>query len=50
VVALRACPLKTDKRGLGQRYVTIHIDGVDIKPGMWLYSDVNGVLIAAEKL
>jgi regulator of ribonuclease activity A len=50
VMALRACPLKTDKKGEGLRDVAINIEQIKIEPGMWLYADTNGILIAEKKL
>ena len=43
-------PRKTEKRGLGERSKEIYFDGVNIKPGMWVYADINGWIVSKEKL
>jgi len=50
VKALRAHPVKTEKRGEGRLDVNVTFAGVTIHPGSYLYSDANGVVIAREKL
>jgi regulator of ribonuclease activity A len=50
VQALGATPLKTAKLGAGQRDITIHLGGVSVSPGNYIYADNNGVLVAREKL
>lgn len=50
VQALGSCPLKTDKRGEGQRDIVIDIAGVAIAPGDCIYADNNGVLVSKEPL
>ncbi len=50
VMALGSIPLKTDKLGAGQRDIEIHLGGVRVSPGDYLYADNNGVLITAGKL
>lgn len=50
VQALAAHPLKTDKRGLGDVGVAIHIGGVDIDAGDYIYADKNGVLVTKTPL
>ncbi len=50
VQALGTCPLKTDKLGAGQRDLTLHFGGVEIRPGEYLYADNNGVLVSGEAL
>ncbi|MEM8983678.1 MAG: ribonuclease E activity regulator RraA [Pseudomonadota bacterium] len=46
VQALAATPRKTEKRGLGDLNVPIHIGGVTFKPGDWVAADTNGVIRA----
>ncbi|MBV7315068.1 putative 4-hydroxy-4-methyl-2-oxoglutarate aldolase [Shewanella sp. NIFS-20-20] len=46
VCALAACPIKTAKLGQGEIGVPIVIDGINVLPGMHIYADPNGVLIA----
>ena len=43
-------PRKTEKRGLGEKSVEIYFDGVDIKPGMWVYADSNGWIVSKKEL
>ena len=50
VQALGTCPLKTEKLGAGQRDVPLHIGGVDIAPGDYIYADTNGVLVSSKPL
>ena len=50
VMALGACPRKSEKKDQGMRNLGIEIDDVFIKPGYWCYSDENGVLISKLKL
>jgi regulator of ribonuclease activity A len=50
VQALGRCPLKTEKRGVGQRDITLNFGGAQIQPGNFLYADNNGVLISEVKL
>jgi regulator of ribonuclease activity A len=50
VQALGRCPLKTEKRGVGQRDIMLHMGGVCISPGEFVYADNNGVLVSAESL
>ena len=50
VQALASTPLKTEKLGVGQQGVVLHIGGVSIAPGSYLYADNNGVLISSQKL
>ena len=50
VQALGATPLKTEKLGVGQQDVCLHIGGVRIVSGNYIYADNNGVLVAREKL
>ena len=50
VQALGRCPIKTEKRGVGQRDIDIHIGGVDIAPGDYIYADNNGVIVSKRPL
>ncbi|MEE4191161.1 MAG: ribonuclease E activity regulator RraA [Halieaceae bacterium] len=50
VKALGTIPLKTEKLGHGQQGIPLHLGGVNIHPGDWLYADNNGVLVAGRKL
>jgi regulator of ribonuclease activity A len=50
VQALGRCPIKTEKRGVGERDIDIHIGGVDIAPGDYIYADNNGVIVSKRPL
>ncbi|MEZ5573692.1 MAG: ribonuclease E activity regulator RraA [Halioglobus sp.] len=50
VQALGSCPIKTEKLGAGQRDLDIHIGGVAIAPGDYIYADNNGVLVSKRPL
>lgn len=50
VKALGCCPIKTEKLGVGQRDIPLHIGGVEISPGQYVYADNNGVLISSVPL
>lgn len=50
VQALGHCPLKTEKLGAGQRDVTLHIGGVLVAPGDYVYADNNGILVSQRSL
>jgi regulator of ribonuclease activity A len=50
VQALGTCPLKTEKRGVGQRDIDIHFGGVRISPGDYIYADNNGVIVSKRPL
>lgn len=50
VKALAAHPKRSDKRGLGEKDVTVSFAGLTIAPGEWLYADGDGIVVSAEKL
>jgi regulator of ribonuclease activity A len=50
VRAMGTCPLKTDKRGEGQRDLPVRFAGVTIQPGDWVYADEDGVIVSRRKL
>ncbi|MEZ5568164.1 MAG: ribonuclease E activity regulator RraA [Halioglobus sp.] len=50
VQAMGACPVKTDKRGEGQRDIAIQIGGITVAPGDYVYADNNGVLVSRRAL
>ena len=50
VLALAPHPLKSVKRGAGERDVAVTFAGVTFAPGAYIYADEDGVLVAAEKL
>ena len=48
--ALGSSPKKSGKRGFGERDVPVRFGGVWFRTGNWLYSDEDGVLLAADRL
>jgi regulator of ribonuclease activity A len=45
VLALAAHPLKSVKRGQGERDVAVSLAGVTFRPGHYLYADADGVVL-----
>lgn len=50
VKALNTHPMKTEKRGLGDLNIPVIFAGQTIKPGDWVYSDNNGIIVAESEL
>jgi regulator of ribonuclease activity A len=50
VKALALMPLRSVKRGEGQRDIAIEVQGVPVRPGDWLYADEDGIVISATPL
>jgi regulator of ribonuclease activity A len=50
VKALGTNPRRSEKHGLGESDVAVTFGGVVFTPGHWLYSDDDGLLVAAEPL
>ena len=50
VKALGTCPLRTDKRGEGQREVPVRFAGVNFRQDDWLYADEDGLIVAPRQL
>ncbi len=48
--ALALCPLRTEKRGEGQRELAVQIQGVWVRPGDWLYADADGLVVSRQPL
>lgn len=48
--ALAAIPLKTDKKGVGERDLRVRFAGVDFVPGHQLYADADGLVVAPRPL
>jgi len=48
--ALAAIPLKTDKKGIGERDLVVGFAGVEFRPGEYLYADENGIIVAPREL
>jgi regulator of ribonuclease activity A len=43
-------PMRSVKRGQGQRDLAVEIQGVMVRPGDWLYADEDGIVISATAL
>ena len=50
VQALGSHPMKTDKKGVGERDIAVTFGGVTFKPGEYLYADNNGVIVSPQPL
>lgn len=50
VRALQPCPIKTDKRDLGDVDVPVRFGGVTFAPGGWVYADANGIVYSEQSL
>lgn len=48
--ALALMPLRSVKRGEGQRDLPVEIQGVWVRPGDWLYADADGIVVSAKPL
>jgi regulator of ribonuclease activity A len=50
VRALGSVPLRSDKRGVGEREVAVRFAGVTFRPGDYVYADADGVVLAHTRL
>ncbi|KAJ8765004.1 hypothetical protein K2173_010476 [Erythroxylum novogranatense] len=50
VRALATHPMKSNKKGIGEKHVAVHIAGTLIQEGEWLYADNDGILISKSEL
>lgn len=50
VMALATHPRRSVKRGAGERGVELHVAGLTLRPGLHLYADEDGVLVAEREL
>ena len=50
VKAVATCPIKTEKRDLGDIDVPVSFAGVTIHSGDYIYADINGILVSREPL
>ena len=48
--ALAPVPLPTERLGQGHRDVLLHIRGVIVRPGDWLYADADGIVVSDRPL
>ena len=42
--------MKTQKRGLGDLDIPVSFAGQTIRPGDWVYADLNGVVVSSVEL
>lgn len=50
VKAIAPHPVKSSKRDPGMRNVVVSFAGLIVKPGDWIYADMDGILVYPEKL
>ena len=50
VRALAAMPLRSLKKGAGERDLGVHIQGVRVNPGDWVYADADGIVVSPKAL
>jgi regulator of ribonuclease activity A len=50
VQAMGTHPLKSVKRGEGQRDIEILVAGVRVAPGDWIYADDDGIVVSKEAI
>ena len=50
VRALAAMPLRSLKKGAGERDLGVHIQGVRVNPGDWIYADADGIVVSPKAL
>ncbi|WP_226661311.1 ribonuclease E activity regulator RraA [Microbulbifer aggregans] len=50
VQALGSHPMKTEKKGIGERDVSVTFAGVTFQPGHFVYADNNGVIVSLHRL
>ena len=50
VKALNVVPLRTERKGAGQRNVPVTFGGVTFNPGEFVYADSNGIIVSKKVL
>jgi regulator of ribonuclease activity A len=50
IKALGSNPWRSGKKGTGQVDVPVRFGSIQFRPGDWLYSDEDGILVSSEKL
>ncbi len=50
VRALRTCPRKSRKQGLGDKDVDLFFAGIDVSPGDFLFADEDGIVVSGRDL
>ena len=47
--AMATLPMKTDKKGIGEKNIAVHFADVDFIPGHYIYADEDGIIVSANK-
>ena len=50
VKAMAATPMRPRTDGIGLKDVDVNFGGIVIRPGEWLYADLDGVIVSEKKL
>ena len=50
VKAIGTMPLRSVKKGLGERDIPVRFGGVTFTPGHYLYSDLDGIIVSPKEL
>jgi regulator of ribonuclease activity A len=50
IKALGSNPWRSSKNGTGQVDVSVSFGGVEFRPGYWLYSDEDGIVVSSRQL
>ncbi len=50
VKALNSIPLKTERKGQGEKNVPVTFAGVTFNPGEYVYSDATGIIVSSAEL
>ncbi|WP_271009868.1 ribonuclease E activity regulator RraA [Paucibacter sp. B51] len=50
ILALGHVPMPTDRKAQGQSDLVLHLHGLPVRPGEWLYADADGVVISEQAL
>ncbi|MCV2366931.1 ribonuclease E activity regulator RraA [Roseateles oligotrophus] len=50
ILALGHVPMPTDRKGQGLAGVSLQLQGVQVRPGDWLYADADGVVLSGTAL
>jgi RraA family protein len=50
VRALASYPLRSNKKGTGEKHVAVYVGGTFIRDGEWLYADNDGIIVSKFEL
>lgn len=48
--ALATVPLKTEKKGMGEKNIPVYFADIDFVPDQFLYADEDGIIVSPKKL